>query len=309
MVYFFLLLGFLLLIKGADLFVEGASALSAYFNLSPLLIGLTIVAFGTSAPEASVSFVASLDGSGDLILGNIIGSNILNILMVIGVSSMIMAIRVFKNTIIKEFPLALFSTLLLFFLMHDGIISRADGIILLLGFGVFLFYLIELAKLGQEIDSSITDIKALPLSRTIVFLIIGLAMVIFGGNVVVKYASQIAIDWGMSEVLVGITIVAIGTSLPELVTSAVAAFKGQSDIALGNIIGSNLFNVLFILGASAVINPVLVPSKLFTDIIFLTFVTGLTFFFAFTKREINKFEGASLVFLYLAYMVYIIIRN
>lgn len=309
MVYLLLFLGFLLLIKGADLFVEGASSLSAYFNLPPLLIGLTIVAFGTSAPEASVSFVASLDGSGDLILGNIIGSNIFNILMVIGVSSMIMTIRVFKNTIIKEFPLALFSALLLFFLVHDGVISRTDGIILLLGFGVFLFYLIKMAKLGQEIDSSITDIKALPLSRTIVFLIFGLLMVIFGGNVVVNNASKIAMQWGMSEALVGITIVAIGTSLPELVTSAVAAYKGQSDIALGNIIGSNLFNVLFILGTSAVINPIFASGKFFTDIIFLTLVTGITYFFAFTKSEINKFEGASLILFYIVYMIYIIIRN
>lgn len=309
MVYILLVVGFFFLIKGADLFVEGASALSAHFNLPPLLIGLTIVAFGTSAPEAAVSFLASLKGSGDLIMGNIVGSNIFNLLLVIGISSLIMSIRIFKNTILKEFPLALFSALLLYFLAHDGMISRADASILLLGFLVFIYYLIEMARLSKEEESAIIDIKALPMSRTLIFLFLGLIMIISGGNLVVKNASQIALYLGMSEALVGITIVAMGTSLPELVTSAVAALKGQSDIAVGNIIGSNLFNVLFVLGASALINPLLVAEKFSTDLLFLIFVTGIVFLFAFTKRKVDKFEGGILIFLYLAYMVYIVIRN
>lgn len=317
MEYILLIIGFILLIKGADLFVDGASALSAIANVPPLLIGLTIVAFGTSAPEAAVSFVASFKGSNDIVIGNIVGSNIFNLLVAIGISAIIRNIVVKKNTIKKEFPLAIYSTLLIMLLAGDrfidgfkmNIISRSDGVVLLLGFVLFIFYLVELAFISDEEESNIHDIHTIPLSRSIIFLIFGLIMIVVGGNIVVKSASAIAVFWGMSEALLGITIVAIGTSLPELVTSATAAYKGQSDIAVGNIIGSGLFNILFILGFSAMISPITVAPKLFFDFFFLIFITLLTYFFSYTKKEIDRSEGIILVLLYVIYMVYIIIRN
>ena len=317
MEYFILVVGFFLLIKGADFFVDGASALSAIAKVPPLLIGLTIVAFGTSAPEAAVSIVAALKGSNDIVVGNVIGSNIFNLLVAIGAAAIIRTITVKKNTIIKEFPLAIYATLLMLFLAGDklldgsdfNVISRSDGIVLLLGFAVFVFYLVELAFLSDEEDSAIFDLETIPLSRSIVFLVLGLIMIVAGGNMVVKSASEIAIFWGMSEALVAITIVAIGTSLPELVTSAAAAYKGQSDIAVGNIIGSGLFNILFVLGFSAVISPVKVADKLFFDFAFLIGITLISYLFSYTKKEIDRTEGVVLVSMYVIYMIYIIIRN
>lgn len=317
MEYLILILGFFLLIKGADFFVDGASALSSIARIPPLLIGLTVVAFGTSAPEAAVSFTAALKGSNDIVIGNVIGSNIFNLLIAIGISAIIRNITVKKNTIIKEFPLAIYATVLMFILSADNlidgfkvnVISRSDGIILLLGFVLFIAYLVELAFLSKEEESSIFDLKTIPISRSIVFLILGLSMIVFGGNFVVKSATVIASFWGMSDALISITIVAIGTSLPELVTSATAAFKGQSDIAVGNIIGSGLFNILFILGFSAVISPITVSSKLFFDFIFLLFITLISYYFSYTNKEINRSEGIILVLLYVGYMIYIIIRN
>jgi cation:H+ antiporter len=315
--YLILVVGFFLLIKGADFFVDGASAISAIAKVPPLLIGLTIVAFGTSAPEAAVSFVAALKGSNDIVIGNVVGSNIFNLLIAIGISAIIRTVTVQKNTIIKEFPLAIYATLLMLFLSADGLIdgfetnvlTRTDGIVLLLGFAVFVFYLVELAFLSDEEDISIYDVETIPLSRSILFLILGLGMIVAGGNVVVKSATTIALAWGMSEALVGITIVAIGTSLPELVTSAAAAYKGQSDIAVGNIIGSGLFNILFVLGFSAVISPITVSSKLFFDFGFLIVITLISYLFSYTKKEIDRTEGIILTLMYVIYMVYIIIRN
>lgn len=306
-----------MLIKGADFFVDGASAISAIAKVPPLLIGLTIVAFGTSAPEAAVSFVAAVKGSNDIVIGNVVGSNIFNLLIAIGISAIIRTVTVKKNTIIKEFPLAIYATLLMLFLSADGlidgfetnIITRTDGIVLLLGFAVFVYYLVELAFLSDEEDIPIFDVETIPLSRSIVFLILGLGMIVGGGNFVVKSATTIALAWGMSEALVGIAIVGIGTSLPELVTSATAAFKGQSDIAVGNIIGSGLFNILFVLGFSAVISPITVSSKLFFDFGFLILITLLSYLFSYTKQEIDRTEGIILTAMYVIYMVYIIIRN
>ncbi len=317
MEYLILIIGFFLLIKGADFFVDGASALSSIARIPPLLIGLTVVAFGTSAPEAAVSFTAALKGSNDIVIGNVIGSNIFNLLMAIGISAMIRNITVKKNTIIKEFPLAIYATILMFILSADNlidgfkvnVISRSDGVVLLLGFILFVAYLVELAFLSKEEDSSIFDLNTIPISRSIVFLVLGLGMIVFGGNFVVKSAITIASFWGMSEALISITIVAIGTSLPELVTSATAAFKGQSDIAVGNIIGSGLFNILFVLGFSSVISPISVSSKLFFDFFFLLLITFISYYFSYTNKEINRSEGTILVLLYVGYMIYIIIRN
>ena len=317
MSYVILLLGLGLLIKGADFFVDGASSISKEFNMPPLLIGLTIVAFGTSAPEAAVSITASLKGANEIVVGNVVGSNIFNLLMAIGVAAAIRPMMVQKNTISKEFPLAIYASLVLLFTSLDLVtggggpnqISRSDGFILLLGFFVFLFYLVQFAILSKEADQSIVEIPALPLSRSIIFLILGLGMILGGGNLVVDSATVIALSLGMSQTLVALTIVAVGTSLPELVTSAVAAWKGEADIAVGNIIGSNLFNVFFILGISALVKPVIVVDKITADIVFLLAVTILTYFFAYTGKVISKKEGWFLTALYVGYMIFIIIRN
>lgn len=315
--YVFLLIGFALLIKGADFFVDGASSIAKILKVPPLLIGLTIVAFGTSAPEAAVSINAALSGSNEIAIGNVLGSNIFNLLLAIGITAMVKEIKVQKTTIVKEFPLSIYATLLLLFLSLDiylggqseNVISRADGLVLLLGFAVFLFYLVEMAFMTKEKDEDFGDHKKLSVSKSIIFSIGGIIAIVFGGDLVVKSASSIALSLGMSQTLVGLTIVAIGTSLPELVTSVSAAKKGESDIAMGNIIGSGLFNILFVLGASAAIHPITIKSKLYTDMILLLIITVTAYFFSATGRKIDKKEGVFLTLSYIAYTVFIIIRN
>ena len=317
MSYVLLVIGFIILIKGADFFVDGASSIAKIAKMPTLLIGLTIVAFGTSAPEAAVSINAALKGSNDIAIGNIIGSNIFNLLVAVGLSAMIRPIKVQKTTIIKEYPLSIYSVALLIILSLDNLfagndanlLTRGDGLILLLGFGVFMFYLIEMAVLSKEADDEVEEIVKLPLSKSIIFSILGLVGIVFGGDMVVKSATDIALHVGMSETLVGLTIVAVGTSLPELVTSVTAARKGESDIAIGNIIGSGLFNIFFVLGVSATIHPIAVSSKLIFDFIILAIVTIISHVFAYSKKEVDKKEGFALTAMYIAYMVYIIIRN
>lgn len=317
MSYVLLVIGFIILIKGADFFVDGASSIAKIAKMPTLLIGLTIVAFGTSAPEAAVSINAALKGSNDIAIGNVIGSNIFNLLVAVGISAMIRPIKVQKTTIIKEYPLSMYSVALLIILSLDNLfagndanlLTRGDGLILLLGFGVFMFYLIEMAVLSKEADDEVEEIVKLPLSKSIIFSILGLVGIVFGGDMVVKSATDIALHVGMSETLVGLTIVAVGTSLPELVTSVTAARKGESDIAIGNIIGSGLFNIFFVLGVSATIHPIAVSSKLIFDFIILAIVTVISHVFAYSKKEVDKKEGFALTAMYIAYMVYIIIRN
>ena len=317
MSYVLLVIGFIILIKGADFFVDGASSIAKIAKMPTLLIGLTIVAFGTSAPEAAVSINAALKGSNDIAIGNIIGSNIFNLLVAVGLSAMNRPIKVQKTTIIKEYPLSIYSVALLIILSLDNLfagndanlLTRGDGLILLLGFGVFMFYLIEMAVLSKEADDEVEEIVKLPLSKSIIFSILGLVGIVFGGDMVVKSATDIALHVGMSETLVGLTIVAVGTSLPELVTSVTAARKGESDIAIGNIIGSGLFNIFFVLGVSATIHPIAVSSKLIFDFIILAIVTVISHLFAYSKKEVDKKEGFALTAMYIAYMVYIIIRN
>ena len=317
MSYVLLIIGFIILIKGADFFVDGASSIAKIAKMPTLLIGLTIVAFGTSAPEAAVSINAAIRGSNDIAIGNIVGSNIFNLLIAVGISAIIRPIIVQKTTIIKEYPLSIYSVAVLIILSLDSIFSgsetniltRGDGIILLLGFGVFLFYLIEMAVLSKEADDEVEEIVKLPLSKSILFSVLGLIGVVFGGDMVVSASTEIALKLGMSETLVGLTIVAVGTSLPELVTSVTAARKGESDIAIGNIIGSGLFIIFFILGVSATIHPIGVSSKLIFDFVVLAIVTVISHIFSTSKKEVSKTEGFILTFIYLAYMVYIIIRN
>lgn len=319
MQYMVLIVGFILLIKGADFFVEGASSIAKIMRIPTLIIGLTIVAFGTSAPEAAVSVTSALQGQNEIAMGNVVGSNIFNLLAVVGVAALIYPLKVKKSIIIKEFPFVILSCMVLLIISLDvmlqgaaqNILTRADGMILLIFFGIFMYYLIEISikarKEGAEEDDG--EVKEMPLNKSILISIGGVIGIVIGGKLVVDSASTIAIAWGMSQNLVGLTIVAIGTSLPELVTSIVAAKKGESDIALGNVIGSCIFNVFFILGMSTVIRPIAIGTEVFFDMTVMLVVTLLTYLFAITKRKITKWEGGILALSYVVYMVFIIIRN
>lgn len=313
--YIWLLIGFILLIKGADYFVEGASSIAKRFKIPTLIIGLTIVAFGTSAPEAAVSITSALKGQNEIALGNIIGSNIFNLLFVVGIAAVICPLHVKKSMMLKEFPFTVLSCIVLLIMMQDGFlqgetinsISRGDGLILLLFFGIFMYYLIEVAITAREEAGE--EVVVMSLGKSLLCTLGGIIGIVIGGQLVVDAASAIALSWGMSQNLVGLTIVAVGTSLPELVTSIVAARKGESDIALGNVIGSNLFNVFFILGISSVIHPIVVNGAVVADSIFMLIVTLITYLFAVTKKKINRLEGGILVAVYVIYMALIIIRG
>jgi cation:H+ antiporter len=317
--YLLLIIGFVLLIKGADLFVDGSSGIARYFRLPPILIGLTIVAFGTSSPEAAVSIDASLKGFNDISLGNILGSNIFNIAFIIGLVSIISPLKVEKETIRKEIPFTLLASLALLVLILDiqlqqfnhNIISRADGIILIMFLLIFIYYLFEMAKnsrlnLKKEVDTEPVDNFIL---KNSIYTMVGIVGIIIGANLTVKASVIIATQLGLSEVLIGLTIVAVGTSLPELITSLVAVFKKESQIAIGNIVGSNIFNILFVLGTAAVIQPIIVEDKLITDILVMIGLTVVLFIFSRSYRKINKTEGAILLVSYIIYMIFIIMRN
>lgn len=314
--YGLLLIGLVLLVKGADIFVTGASSIARRLKIPSLIIGLTIVAFGTSAPEAAVSITSALNGQGDLALGNIVGSNMFNLLLVVGAAACILPFKVKETIIAKEFPFALLTCVVLLVLIFDiplgngvtNVVNRSDGLILLTFFGIFMYYLLSVALRGSREDSE-EIMVALPVPRSLVYLAVGLVGIIFGGDMAVDAASEIAVAWGMSEAMVGLTIIAVGTSLPELMTSVVAAKKGESDIALGNVIGSNVFNVFFILGASAVISPVSVSPSVAFDGIILLCITFIAFLFAISDRRFSKGEGIVLMVMYTLYLAFVIWRN
>jgi len=318
MTYVLLIVGFALLIKGADYFVEGSSNIAALLKIPSLLVGLTIVAFGTSSPEATVSIIAALEGNSEVSLGNVIGSNIFNITLVVGITAMINPLQVERDTIRKEIPFTLLASVALWVMISDialqGLsanqITRNEGIILLLFFAIFLYYIFELARNSRDNDEvKSVDTTGITWGKNIIFTLAGLAAIIFGGDMVVDNATTIALSIGMSETLVGLTIVAIGTSLPELITSITAAIKKESEIALGNIVGSNIFNILFVLGASASIAPLAVNNKIFFDLIFMIIFTVVLMIFSRSKFKISKREGAILAAIYVGYLIYIIIRN
>lgn len=316
MSYIILLIGFVFLIKGADFFVEGSSSIAKKFNIPSLIIGLTIVAFGTSAPEAAVSITAAIKGQNEMAIANIVGSNIFNVLFVIGATAMIKPIHVKKSTILKEFPFCILSSIVLAILAYDirfqgyseNILTRADGLIFLTLFIIFMYYLIDMAINSNDTTDE-ENYKIMPLPKSIILSILGLLGIIVGGNFVVNGASDIAMSWGMSENLVGLTIVAVGTSLPELVTSMTAARKGESDIAIGNVVGSNIFNILFILGISSCISNIPVQIEAFTDMIIMIATTLIVYILAISKKKINRIEGVMVTLLYIAYLVFIIYRK
>lgn len=314
MVYLFLLLGFLFLVKGADYFVDGSSSIATSLKIPSLVIGLTIVAFGTSAPEAAVSVTASIQGQNEIALGNIIGSNIFNLLCVAGMVAFIKPLSVKKSILIKEFPFLVLSSILLLVLSDDlifqqtqnSILSTGDVLVFLMFFCIFMYYLLEVSpNFNNNYDTNIYK-STIPLSKSVVFSVVGILGIVIGGKLVVDCSSIIALNFGVSEKIIGITIVSIGTSLPEFVTSVVSASKGESNIALGNVIGSNIFNVLFILGISSVINPVSIDNNLFLDIFIMIIVTIITYIFSIRKKDINKFERIILI---IAYMILVIFKN
>ncbi len=307
MVYLLLIFGFVLLIKGADWFVDGSAALADRFKIPPVIIGLTIVAMGTSAPETAVSISAALRGSNDIAVANVVGSNIFNLLMVIGISAVISPFAVKKSIMKSEYPLSIaVAAVLLVMCFISKTLSVFDGIILLIIFTAFVFNMIYQAIKSE--DSGNGDIKKMPLIRSIIFIVIGLAAIVLGGDVVVDSATEIAKIFGMSEMLIGLTIVAIGTSLPELVTSVVAAVKGQNDIAVGNVIGSNIFNILLVLGLSSAITPISVSMEAIADVALLTIVSVIAYFMTLTKYRVTRIEGIIMILMYAAYTAYIIIR-
>lgn len=310
-----LVVGFALLVKGADFFVDGASSVAKKFRIPAFVIGLTIVAFGTSAPELAVSITAAMKGSNDIAIGNVVGSNLFNTLVVLGASAAITPIAVEKGMIKKDYPLSIFAAVLLGLLAMDTILfkapemslGRVDGIILLIAFAGFMYMTVKAGIEGRDSQEE-EEIEVMSLPKSLIFIVLGLAGIVFGGDLSVEGAKEIARFFGLSEALIGLTIVAFGTSLPELVTSVIAARKGESDIAVGNVIGSNIFNVFLILGTSATILPMTVSSTYLYDIGMLIGVMVLTYLPIAKTKKVTRGMGITMVLVYLAYTAYLIMR-
>jgi len=307
-----LIVGFVILIKGADLFVDGASGIAGNFKVSKMLIGLTIVAFGTSAPEFAVSIKSLLVGSGDMILGNVIGSNILNILLILGLSAIIHPLSVKNNTVKKELPITLMITCAFAVLLSDNLFAksisnsfpRGDGLVLILFFGVFMYYLISMTrnKTTEEEPDELPSMK-----KSIILTLIGLAGIVFGSNFVVDGASGLARIIGVSERMISLTVVALGTSLPELVTSITATKKGEYDIAIGNVVGSNIFNIGVVIGIPiALLGGITTINFSYIDLVIMIISALLLFLFSLNDHKISKKEGIAFLLLFITYYSYVI---
>lgn len=310
--FLLLIVGFVLLIKGADFFVEGSASIARKLRVPSLIVGMTIVAMGTSLPECSVSINASLTGENSLAVSNVLGSNIFNLMVVCGVCALFAPLVVKAETRKRDFTFSILCAVLLGVLGYLGMeLERMDGWIFLAIFILFLFYMVMSAlkarAAGQEVDEG-EEYAIIPVWKSILFIVCGAAAIAFGGDFVVKSASKIATEFGMSQTLVGLTICAIGTSLPELVTSVVAARKKQVDMALGNVIGSNIFNILFVLGISSSISPIAVITENLVDVVLLILMSLVVWIFTWTKERVNRAEGAGMVLLYIGYWVYICVR-
>ena len=318
-----LAVGFAFLVKGADFFVEGSSSIAKKLKVPPIIIGLTIVAMGTSLPETAVSVTASLVQNNELAVSNVVGSNIFNLMFVIGVCSILTPIMVQKATVVRDIPLSLGCALFLLVLGISGLgdktgmtLGHADGVIFLIVFAGYIFTMVRSAMkaraAGQKVEiegvEECDNMKELSYGKSILFLIVGAAAIAFGGDLTVDTASRIAIELGMSQTLVGLTIVSIGTSLPELVTSVVAARKNEVDMAVGNAVGSNIFNILMVLGISSAISPVALIRENIIDIVLLMVFSAMVWIFAGTRKEIERKEGIIMVVVYLVYCAYIIAR-
>ncbi|MGI6003407.1 MAG: calcium/sodium antiporter [Lachnospiraceae bacterium] len=309
MEYVLLLVGFFLLIKGADWFVDGSSSLAKFLRVPSAIIGLTIVAFGTSAPELSVSVTAGLSGQNEIAISNVLGSNLFNLLVVTGVCAIIAAVPVNRNIIRRELPLSIAAAvMLLIFCLTGNTVGRIEGILFLAVFAWFLFRQIKEALSSRHEAPSDPMEQVISPVKSIILIVIGCIGVVLGGTLVVDNATIIARNFGLSETFIGLTIIAIGTSLPELVTSVVASGKGENDLAIGNVVGSNIFNILMILGLSTTLHPITVQYTAIVDSIFLIAVSVLVLLFCRTRRYIDRWEGVIMVALYAAYSVYITLR-
>lgn len=307
--FLLLVVGFIMLIKGADWFVEGASKIADRFGIPQLIIGLTIVAMGTSAPEAAVSIASALKGSAGITIGNVVGSNIMNVLVILGLTAVIRAIAVQQSTIRYEIPFTIAITVILALLgLTDNRVSRVDGVILWVLMIVYLVYLLRMAKKGQSVleDMPETSKKDTPL-KMVLMVLIGGALIVWGADVTVDAATELAKIFGMSDRLIGLTIVAFGTSLPELVTSVTAAIKGKADIAVGNIVGSNIFNILFVVGTTALITPVTYSANFLVDSMVAVAAMVLLFVCVLPKKKLNRVGGIAMLVGYAAYFVYLIV--
>lgn len=317
MTYFLLLLGFLALVKGASLLVEGASSIARRFNISDFAIGMTVVAFGTSTPELFVTLIAALGGSPDIAVGNVIGSNISNTLLILGVTALISPLAVSRGTVWREMPFGLLASCALLFVAGDavldgaaqGVVGRADGLLLLSFFAIFLYYSASTAQRVAGMEE-LAPSRGSSLARALALVAAGLAGLTLGGKWIVDGAVAIAQTFGMSETLVGLTVVAIGTSLPELATSAVAAWKGNSDIALGNVLGSNIFNIYFVLGVTAIVRPLPFHAENTVDLAAMVGANLLLFAVIVIGRRLvlARWEGSVLVASYVAYLAAAIAR-
>lgn len=297
-----LLVGFILLIKGSDVFVDSSSSIAKRFNIPPIIIGMTLVAMGTSAPEAAVSITSSLAGMNDMSIANVVGSNIFNLLVVLGMSSIMNKLKI---TNYKDVFILFGTCILLLLCVIDGSLGILNGISLLIAFTYFIFNMIKKAKNNSE-EENIKQNK--PLWLTILLSLLGLGAIVYGGNLVVNSASAIALQFGMSENLVGLTIAAVGTSLPELITSVMATKKGELDIAVGNVLGSNIFNILLVLGIASVLNPMMVSTVALIDVIFMCLAVLVFILVTFKKKNVNKSLGIPMVLVYVFYIIITIIR-
>ena len=303
-----LIVGFILLIKGSDFFVDGSSNIASILKIPTLIVGLTIVAFGTSAPEAAVSITSSLSGNNALAVSNVIGSNLFNMMLIIGLCALLRELKIGRDVLNKDLPfLVVITAILSGFIIIGWSISRVEGIILFLLIIGYVSYLVYSAKKTKE--AQIVEKPKMGLLRSIIYIIGGMAGIIIGADFVVDSASYIAMAFGMSETLVGLTIVAIGTSLPELVTSLTALKKDENQLIIGNVIGSNIFNILFVLGASSIISPITINPNMLIDVALMLVVTILFFIFGKTQDKYDKKEGFVLVALFIAYMAFAIMRN
>lgn len=312
-----LIVGGALVLLGADKLTDGATALARRFGVTEMVIGLTVVAFGTSLPEFVTSFMSTIKGSSDISIGNIVGSNIFNTLVIVGASALVYPIVIRKSTVTKDIPFSVLASIMLIVVVFDvtldgaamNILTRTDGLLMLGFFSVFMAYTFFMARNTEELSTSNESnvpVKQMPYWKIFLFIILGLAGLVLGGNLFVESACEIALSLGISETVVGLTIVAAGTSLPELATSVVAARKGSSAIAIGNVVGSNIFNIFFVMGMCATIAPMKVGNISYIDLALMLVSMLMLWGFSFSKRKIERWEGALLVIVYLIYLSYLV---
>lgn len=315
--YLLLVLGMVILIYGAHLMVQGASSFAKMLKIPNLIIGLTVVAFGTSFPELMINVFASYNGQSDLAVGNVVGSNIINVLLVIGLAAVVKPMKIQNFTVRYELPFSLLAMALLFVVANDGLINgtdfsvlhRSDGLIFLAFFLIFIYYTFVVTTSSHDNHEEGHDVKEMSKLKSTLFIIIGMVGLYFGGEFIVNSATKLAAEWGLSQVVIGILVVALGTSLPELATSIVASFKGNADMAIGNIVGSNIFNVFLVLGVSATISPIEFNPSINGDLLLAFFSTLLLFIFVFTGkgRRVDRVEGSIFLVLYFAYVVWLLV--